>query len=158
PYAEAGYGYPESGQTVVNVTNGKIFRLLVDDEPFDVRYGQLLAHERVLDLRAGVLRRRAEWRSPAGTAVRVCSTRLVSFVQRSAAAILYEVEPLEGSVRVVVQSELVANESAPPRSSDPRAAAALESPLASEEFFDHAARVVLVHSTRGSRLGLAAGM
>ena len=46
PYAEAGYGYPESGQTIVNVTNGKIIRLLVDDEPFDVRYGQLLAHER----------------------------------------------------------------------------------------------------------------
>ena len=41
PYAEAGYGYPESGQTVVNVTNGKLIRLLVDDEPFDVRYGKL---------------------------------------------------------------------------------------------------------------------
>ena len=56
PYAEAGYGYPESGQTIVNVTDGKIIRLLVDDEPFDVRYGKLLAHERVLDLRAGTLR------------------------------------------------------------------------------------------------------
>ena len=44
PYAEAGYGYPESGQTVVNVTNGKLIRLLVDDEPFDVRYGKLLSH------------------------------------------------------------------------------------------------------------------
>ena len=158
PYAEAGYGYPESGQTIVNVTNGKIIRLLVDDEPLDVRYGQLLAHERELDLRAGVLRRRVEWRSPAGTAVRVSSTRLVSFVQRSAAAILYEVEPLEGPVRVVVQSELVANEPAPARSADPRAAAALESPLVSEEFFDHALRVVLVHSTRTSKLGMAAGM
>ena len=69
PHAEAGYGYPESGQTIVNVTNGKIIRLLVDDEPLDVRYGELLAHERELDLRAGVLRRRADWRSPAGTAV-----------------------------------------------------------------------------------------
>ena len=59
PYAEAGYGYPEAGQTVVNVTNGKIIRLLVDDEPFDVRYGELLDHERVLDLRAGTLTRRA---------------------------------------------------------------------------------------------------
>ena len=141
PYAEAGYGYPESGQTVVNVTNGKIIRLLVDDEPLDVRYGKLLAHERELDLRAGVLRRRVEWRSPAGTAVRVRSTRIVSFVQRSAAAILYEVEPLEGPVRVVVQSGLVANEPAPARSADPRAAAALESPLLSQEFFDHGLRV-----------------
>ncbi len=41
PYAEAGYGYPESGQSVVNATNGKIIRLLVADEPFDLRYGRL---------------------------------------------------------------------------------------------------------------------
>ena len=53
PYAEAGYGYPEDGQSIVDVTNGKIIRLLVEDEPFDVRYGELLSHERVLDLRAG---------------------------------------------------------------------------------------------------------
>src|SRR5262245_61960110 len=48
PYAEAGYGYPESGQTIVNVTNGKLIRLLVDDETFDIRYGELRRHERVL--------------------------------------------------------------------------------------------------------------
>ncbi|MGZ4350696.1 MAG: family 65 glycosyl hydrolase, partial [Solirubrobacteraceae bacterium] len=63
PYAEAGYGYPEDGQTVVNVTNGKLIRLLVEDEPFDVRYGQLLDHERVLDMQAGTLQRRARWES-----------------------------------------------------------------------------------------------
>ena len=41
PYAEAGYGYPEQGQSLINVTDGKLLRLLVDDEPFDVRYGTL---------------------------------------------------------------------------------------------------------------------
>src|SRR5438309_3077216 len=105
PYAEAGYGNPESGQTVVNVTNGKIIRLLVEDELFDVRYGDLRRHERVLDLRAGVLRRVAEWVSPTGRAVRVSSTRLVSFTQRAVSAILYEVEPLDDPTPIVVQSE-----------------------------------------------------
>ena len=155
PYAEAGYGFPESGQTLVNVTNGKIVRLLVDDSPFDVRYGQLRSHERVLDLRAGVLRRAVEWVSPAGAGVRVRTTRLVSFVQRPVAAIEFEVEPLEGPVRVVVQSELVANEPAPAAAADPRAAAVLDSPLGSEEFFHLDARVVLVHSTHRSTLRLA---
>ena len=158
PYAEAGYGYPESGQTVVNVTNGKIIRLLVDDEPFDVRYGQLRSHERVLDLRAGVLRRRVHWTSPTGVQVLVSSTRLVSFVQRAVAAILYEVEPVDGAVRIVAQSELVANEPGPPRSDDPRAAAALESPLESEWCGDHDARVILVHLTKRSGLRMGAGM
>jgi alpha,alpha-trehalose phosphorylase len=158
PYAEAGFGYPESGQTIVNVTNGKIIRLLVDDEPFDVRYGRLLEHERVLDLQAGVLRRHVHWVSPAGAEVRIRSTRLVSLAQRTVAAILYEVEPVDAPLRVVAQSELVANEPAPPRSADPRAAAALESPLRSEEFSHHDARVVLVHTTKRSGLRMAAGM
>src|SRR5213078_4592267 len=85
PYAEAGYGYPQSGQTVINVTNGKLIRLLVNDEPFDVRYGTVRRHERELDLRAGVLRRDCEWTSPSGITVQVRSTRLVSFVYRSIA-------------------------------------------------------------------------
>src|SRR2546430_4074256 len=40
PSAESQYGAPESSQTLIDVTNGKLIRLLVDDEPFDVRYGQ----------------------------------------------------------------------------------------------------------------------
>src|SRR5215204_6305431 len=149
PQAEAGYGYPETGQTLVNVTNGKIIRLLVDDEPFDVRYGRLRAHERVLDLRDGVLRRRAEWVSPAGQAVRVSSVRLVSFVQRAVAAVLYEVEPLEAPARLVVQSELVANEPLPAVvGGDPRAGSGVGSALRSEFFSHYRERVVLVHSTR----------
>ena len=37
PYAEAGYGFPETDQTLINVSDGKLLRLLVDGEPFDVR-------------------------------------------------------------------------------------------------------------------------
>jgi alpha,alpha-trehalose phosphorylase len=158
PYAEGGFGYPEDGQTVVNVTNGKIIRLLVDDEPLDVRYGTLRRHERVLDLRAGVLRRTAEWVSPTGRGVRVSSTRMVSFTQRAVAAIEYVVEPLEGEFPVVVQSELVANEAGPSASHDPRAAAALASALQSEMFVSRDVRAVLVHRTRASGLRMAAAM
>src|SRR5271167_1771799 len=158
PYAEAGYGYPEAGQTIINVTNGKIIRLLVEDEPFDVRYGELRHHERALDLRAGVLRRTLEWVSPTGRSVRISSTRLVSFAQRAVAAIAYEVEALDGKTPVVVQSELVANEQLPLTESDPRAAAALASPLRSEFFGDHDTRVIMEHSTRASGLTMAAAM
>jgi alpha,alpha-trehalose phosphorylase len=157
-HAEAAYGEPESGQTIVNVTDGKIIRLLVDDEPLDVRYGTLIAHERTLDLRDGVLRRTFDWRSPAGAAVRVRSTRLVSFSQRAVAAILYEVEPLESDVRVVVQSELVANEPCASASTDPRTAAVLDAPLEHEGSSEHDTRVILLHSTRRSGLRVAAGM
>ncbi|MFD7710250.1 glycoside hydrolase family 65 protein [Streptomyces sp. NPDC059786] len=158
PYAEAGYGYPESGQTVINITNGKVIRLLVDDEPFDLRYGTLRSHERVLDLRTGLLTRTCEWTSPAGTTVRIRSTRLVSFTQRAIAAVAYEVEAVGRETRIVVQSELVANEQLPEHEGDPRAATALKSPLAPEEHFASGSRLRLVHRTRrsGQRVGAAA--
>jgi alpha,alpha-trehalose phosphorylase len=160
PYAEAGYGYPESGQTMINITNGKVLRLLVDDEPFDVRYGTVRHHERILDFRAGTLRRTVEWASPAGQVMRVTSVRLVSFTQRAVAAIEYEVEAVADEARIVVQSELVANEPMPaPETDDPRVAAALASPLVNE---DHGARsataVTLVHRTERSGLRIAAAM
>jgi alpha,alpha-trehalose phosphorylase len=158
PYAEAGYGYPESGQSIINVTNGKLIRLLIDDEPFDVRYGDLRSHERELDLRDGVLRRDAEWVSPAGSAVRVRSTRLVSFTQRAVAAISYEVEAVDGAIGVVVQSGLVANEQLPETEGDPRAAAALDKPLCSELHMAHGTGAVLVHHTARSGLRMAAAM
>ncbi|MEJ7797862.1 MAG: glycosyl hydrolase family 65 protein [Solirubrobacteraceae bacterium] len=158
PYAETAYGNPESGETMINVTNGKILRLLVDDEPFDLRYGTVEHHERTLDLRDGVLRREARWLSPARQGVILRTTRLVSFVQRSVAAILYEVEPYGGPARIVVQSELVANEPVPHGTDDPRAAAALRRPLRGEAHGHSGLRAGLVHITSASKLRVAAGM
>jgi len=159
PYAETAYGYPEAGQAIVNVTDGKVIRLLVDDEPFDLRYGKLHSHERVLDLKAGVLRRTLDWESPAHRLVRIRSTRLVSLVHRALAAILYEVEPVDGPADIVVQSELVANEPVGDLTGrDPRAAAATASPL-SPQFAGHEGRrAILIHSTKKSSLTVAAGM
>src|SRR5215218_3394216 len=158
PYAERGYGNPESGQTIINVTNGKVMRLLVNDEPFDVRYGELRSHERCLDFRSGVLGRQAEWVSPAGCAVKVTSTRMVSLTQRSIAAICYEVEPVNQTTRIVVQSELIANEQLPVPGRDPRGTVGLTAPLVEQADASRGARAGLVHSTRESALIVAAVM
>ncbi|WP_201732663.1 glycoside hydrolase family 65 protein [Acidithrix sp. C25] len=157
-YAEAGYSYSERDQVVVNVTDGKLIRLLVDDEPFDVRYGELHSHERVLDFRAGVLDRRVEWSSPSDRRVRIASTRLVSLVQRSVAAIRYEIEAVDHEVRVVVQSELVTNEPPPPPSGDPRVSAVLDSSLQAVGYANEGTRCELVHHTKHSEITVAAAM
>ncbi len=157
PYAEAGYGYPESGQTVVNVTDGKLIRLLVDDEPFDLRYGEIGSHERILDFRAGLLHRCVDWISPSGRTIRVRSSRMVSLTQRAIVAVHYEVEALE-QTRVVIQSELVANEELPGILGDPRVSAMLNKPLKFEEHRGVNLRAVLVHRTRASKLRVAAAM
>ena len=159
PYAEAGYGYPESGQTVINVTNGKLIRLLVDDEPFDVRYGELRSHERVLDFRAGVLRRTRRVGVPAGRAVRVTlhPAGLVHPARRSPRS------PTRSSrwtaVRVVVQSELRRQRERcrrPP--ADPRVAAVLDKPLRAEQLrLQTTTRVDARAPTRRSGLRIGRG-
>ncbi|EXG81518.1 glycoside hydrolase family 65 protein [Cryptosporangium arvum] len=156
PYAEGGYGYPESGQAIVNVTNGKLIRLLVDDEPLDVRYGQVVEHERVLDFRTGLLTRDLHWVSPAGKAVRLRSERLVSLVQRSIAAISYTVTAGDEPVQLVLQSELFANEDLPAAEDDPRIEAALARPLVPEVHTDNTTGATLLHSLRGTGLRMAA--
>lgn len=158
PYAEAGYGYPEAGQTVVHVTDGTIIRLLVQDEPLDLRYGRVLAHHRTLDLRAGTLGRHTEWESPTGRQIRVSTQRLVSFTQRAVAAIHYRVQPLDGPLQLVVQSDLLANQPTVGQSRDPRVAATLNSPLLAEFAAAQQLRAVLVHRTRRSQLRMAAAM
>jgi alpha,alpha-trehalose phosphorylase len=158
PYAEAGYGYPEEGQSLINVTNGKIMRLLVDDEPFDVRYGRLARHERTLDLRAGVLRRDVEWSSPTGKAVTIRTTRMVSLAHRAVVAIRYEVTPVDRDARIVLQSTLVANEPLPAKSDDPRAAVALHAPLIPEYHTNHDLEVSLGHRTKASGLRMAVAL
>jgi alpha,alpha-trehalose phosphorylase len=158
PYSEAQYGVPESGQTVINITDGKLIRLFVDDEPLDVRYGQLRSHQRRLDFRAGVLTRQAEWVSPAGAQARISSTRLVSFTQRAVAAVSYEVEPLDGRRRIAVQSELLANEQLPASDGDPREAAVLKNVLQSEHTLARDTLVLAVHKTARSGLRIGAAM
>ena len=91
---------PRRARRSINVTNGKLIRLLVDDEPFDVRYGDAASRTSACSTcapaccgaRSSGSRRRAR-------RVALRSTRLVSFVHRSVAAIHYEVEPLDAAAR-----------------------------------------------------------
>lgn len=158
PYAEQGYGYPESGETMVDVPDGKIIRLIVDDEPFDVRTGRLEHHEQYLDFRRGTLSRRVRWTSPAGASVRIESTRLVSLTHRGVAAISYRVTAVDRAVDLTVLSEIVANQPPPALHSDDRVMQALTAPFAAVGQFVVGRRATLVHRTRASGIGVSVAM
>src|SRR3954468_213442 len=53
PYGEKAFGFAKTGQTIVNVPDGKIIRLYVDDEPFRMDTAAILYYERALNMRAG---------------------------------------------------------------------------------------------------------
>ncbi|MEV4725437.1 glycoside hydrolase family 65 protein [Micromonospora humida] len=147
-YPEDGYAFPQESDTVISAPNAALIRLWVAGEPLDLRTGTVRAHERTLDLRAGVVRRCTEWISPAGHGVRVRSTRLVSLPRHAVAAVRYEVEPLDDRpVEIRVCSDVLANERVPERADDPRAASVVHDPLDAELHRPDGHRGVLVHRT-----------
>jgi len=158
PYAEDGYAYPEHGEALINAPDGKVVRLLVGDEPFDVREGRLHRHEQHLDFRSGTFRREVDWTSPAGGRVRIESTRLVSLVHRAVAAVDYRVTAVSGPLEITVLSEIVANEPLPPVHPDDRVMAPLERPFESVDRFAGTCAATLLHRTRRSRIGVAVAM
>jgi alpha,alpha-trehalose phosphorylase len=157
-YGERGYGFAEDGQAIVNVPDGKIIRIQVEDEPLDIHRGTLEVHERRLDFRSGILERDMQWRTASGHAVRVKSKRLVSLSLRSVAAICYEVESLDREVRISLQSNLQVNQSEIAAGDDPRKARSLGNVLESRLSVHNEMRVVLGHVTRRSELAMASGM
>jgi alpha,alpha-trehalose phosphorylase len=82
----------------------------------------------------------------------------VSFTQRAVAAIRYEVEPLDGDVQLVLQSDLLANEPVTSATRDPRVGAALDAPLIAEDASGEDLHAMLIHQTRESQLRVAAAM
>ena len=83
-YGEEAYGYAQTGQTIVNVTDSRIIKLYVDDEPFYLPRAHLLKFDRRLNMKTGTLDREILWETPAGKHVLIKSRRLVSL--RSAKA------------------------------------------------------------------------
>ena len=73
-YAEAGYGDPESGELMINVTDGTTIRLLVDDEPFDLREGRSCTPSGCWTSGPACSDRSVRWCSPAGSTISVTST------------------------------------------------------------------------------------
>jgi alpha,alpha-trehalose phosphorylase len=158
-YGEDAFGFARTGQTIVNVPDGKIIRLYVDDEPLDLSRVRLQSYERALDMRTGTLDREIVWEKYSGKVIRVRSRRIVSFVHRHMAAILYEVMLLKGDAPIVISSQLDHIPGKQPEVADPRGTRAIAGRILLPEFHrDTEMRVMLGHVTRMSRQRLASGI
>jgi alpha,alpha-trehalose phosphorylase len=157
-YSETAYGYARTGQTILNLPDGKTLELTVDGEQLHLPSAKLPEYERTLDMRAGTLDRRLLWETSSGKQVRLISRRLVSFQHRNLAAISYQVTMLDSAATVVVSSRM---ETVPERVTDdvdPRKAPSFdEHPLKPLRDYCTGRRVMLGYQTRNSEMTLACG-
>jgi alpha,alpha-trehalose phosphorylase len=138
------------------VTDSKIIKLFVDDEPFWLPNAKLLSYDRRLNLKSGTLDREILWETPAGKQVLITSRRLVSFTNRHVAAVSYRVTLLNAAASLVISSEMTANErSAFTNANDPRQTRVFSSQvLHHQTAYVKNRRIVLCHATEKSRLTL----
>jgi len=158
-YPEEAFGLATTGQTMVSVTDSKIIKLYVDDEPFYLPTAMLLLFERALNMKDGTLDRDILWETPSGKHLSIKSRRFVSFEHRHLAAISYEITLLNGEAPIVISSEM-SNEQHPlEQSSDPRKTRAFQESIfiAKASYANHH-RIVLSHMTRQSQMRLACGI
>jgi len=155
-YGEEAYGFAKTGQTILNVTDSKIIKLFVDDEPFWLPNAHCLRYDRRLNMQSGTLDREILWETPAGKQVLITSRRLVSFVHRHVAAISYQVTLLNAEAPVVIASEMMANApSTRANEDDPRLASVFAGRvLQHRASYAKDRRIVLCHATEKSRLTL----
>ncbi len=106
-YGEKAYGFPESGQTMLNCPDGKVLKTYVDDEPFDIDNCETSGYRRRLDLRRGLLERALRWVTPNGKQVQMRTTRLVSLASRHLACLQLELVLENDDANVVISSELL---------------------------------------------------
>ena len=145
---------------MLNVTDSKIIKLFVDDEPFGLADANIRHYDRRLNMKSGTLDREILWETRSGMQVRIKSRRLISFQQRHAAAIFYEVTLLNGAAPVVISSEMQSPQSGDrERPDDPRQTKIFKGKVLQHRAdFARDRRIVLVHGTEQTRMVLACGI
>src|SRR5262245_46086725 len=153
-YGEDAYGFARTGQTMFSVTDSKIIKLFVDDEPFWLPNATVLGYDRRLNMKSGTLDREILWETPSGKQVSITSRRLVSFAHRHVAAILYDVKLVNAAASLVISSEMIADGPiASGDQNDPRLARSLAGQvLRCQTSYAKDRRLVLCHATEKSRL------
>ncbi len=158
-YGEEAFGFARTGQTMLNVTDSKIIRLFVDDEPFELASANLRHYSRQLNMKSGTLDRELVWEMPSGKQIRINSRRLISFQQRHVAAISYEVTVLNAAASVVIASAILHRQNGSGKAEqDPRRAKFSAGLLQPRDSHVNECRIILVHGTERSQMILACGI
>ena len=158
-YSEGAYGFAKTGQTMLNVTDAKVFKLYVDDEPFFLPTASLQLFERTLDMQEGTLERRVLWETAVGKQVLIESKRLVSLPYRHVAAISYQITILNADAPVVISSEVVGDRPNQASVNDPRQSKGFQHKvLLPQEHFADEMRLLMTHRARNSGMTIACGV
>ena len=100
-------GFSEHDQFTVNLSDWRIFNVVIDGEKACFSKENIKDHTRVLDFRSGLVIRTFVFETSGGKKAEVTSLRMVSMTEVNSAHISYSVKPLNFSGKVTVESKVV---------------------------------------------------
>lgn len=157
-YGESAYGFPQTGQKILNVIDGQSIQIYVDGDPFSIFSGQLRDFKRQLDTKSGVATRYIDWVSPKGHHLRFHIIRMTSFEQLELFTIQYSIESVNYTGGIRIFSYLEGNVENYTNPSDPRVGSG-HVKLLDTKIIEAREQVGYIQSkTKGSDLYVAAGM
>ena len=149
-YGEKAYGYAKNHETICNVMDAKSLLLYADGERLDLGVSNVQDHKRVLDMRAGTLKRSFTWHTKSGAVLSASFTRLVSLSHTELAASRLELQCLSGTCSVRLESGIAPAVIAEGDPNDPRNAAGKDRSLATGRLFAEGTLIAMEQKTKNS--------
>ncbi|HBF39729.1 MAG TPA: family 65 glycosyl hydrolase [Firmicutes bacterium] len=158
-YPEIAYGYAEKSQTMLNVANCKIIKLVVDGEEFSMLEGKVSDYQRSVSFKEGILQRRLIWTSPRGKKVAIHIERMISLAHQHWALIRYEVKPLNFNGTIQFMTAIDGDVTNLSAEKDPRVGSGLQGRVLSvSNILGDGEFGLIVQKTQNSGLTLASAM
>lgn len=147
-YHEKFPGFATSTDTRVPVADGVGIHVLVGAQQHDIASGEIVDFHRVLDLRAGRLKRMTVWRLETGETIKITAERIVPFSASALLAIRFQVTSIDYIGPISLQSSLDGSSGAAAQGDDPRIGAGHGIGLIVSETSVDAQSASLVQKTR----------
>ncbi len=155
-YGEQAYGYAKSNQRIASAALPHELSLSLDGIPVDLAQGELLEHQRELQLDNGLVSRQWRWRAPNGQILRLASRRLVSLTERQLVIMEYRLSVESGSSALTLTSSLDATPADTADSDDPRVGAGVNiDDLEPRQSDAHDGQLILSHHLKSSGFTLS---
>jgi len=103
-YGEYMARQPSEYQSMINITDWKGLKILVDSEELSMFSGVVEDYSRTLDLKEGVLEREFVWTSPKGRRLKIAFERFISHANQHLAFLRCSVTPLNFSGTITLRS------------------------------------------------------
>lgn len=105
-YGEKAYGYPETMQKIVNVTDSQDIDLIINNQKFSMFKGTVKSFNRYVNMKEGYYRREADYVFPDGKEIKLKITRVASFKYLELFAINYEIEKVNFDDDIIIKSRI----------------------------------------------------